>query len=251
MYMYVYIQHHTRAAHRLRGRKCCQKLFKDQVLEPSMVVSIGPGKLYTDVKFKNDRIDPQPPVTDPLISWAEEAHWSMGGLSFNCLRLQGPMEGRATSSVPIIKKISSDSKSSSPCAPPAPLATKLRRFMALIDEEDGAEKEKEKEKCRRDDDVGVGKRRMPARKLSEDFDQAAKSSSGRSDTVSSRTRSQKCEQSDNGFENVNKLSSKDKRLACGAAKERAKMAEENDGSARSAPAGGTRTFQRLSTREVG
>ncbi|KAG6429625.1 hypothetical protein SASPL_107677 [Salvia splendens] len=56
-----------------------------------MVVQLGPGKFYgsslprprfyTDVKLNSERVDPPPSVTDPLMSWAQEAHWSMGGLN--------------------------------------------------------------------------------------------------------------------------------------------------------------------------
>ncbi|KAG6392086.1 hypothetical protein SASPL_146295 [Salvia splendens] len=56
-----------------------------------MVVPLGSGKFYgsslsrlrfyTDVKLNSERVDPPPSVTDPLMSWAREAHWSMGGLN--------------------------------------------------------------------------------------------------------------------------------------------------------------------------
>ncbi|XP_057790483.1 uncharacterized protein LOC131007594 [Salvia miltiorrhiza] len=68
-----------------------------------MVVALGPGKFYgnslprprfyTDVKFNEERVDPSPSVTDPLMAWAEEAHWSMGGLNVKRHRLQGRIEG--------------------------------------------------------------------------------------------------------------------------------------------------------------
>ncbi|PKA60802.1 hypothetical protein AXF42_Ash006436 [Apostasia shenzhenica] len=68
-----------------------------------MVVALGPGKFYgsslprprffTDVKLNDERVDPPVPVMDPLLSWANEAHWSMGGLSFQRHRLQGRIEG--------------------------------------------------------------------------------------------------------------------------------------------------------------
>ncbi|WOL18288.1 hypothetical protein Cni_G27081 [Canna indica] len=68
-----------------------------------MVVTLGPGKFYgsslprprfyTDVKLNDSRVDPPAPVMDPLLSWANEAHWSMGGLSFQRHRLQGRIEG--------------------------------------------------------------------------------------------------------------------------------------------------------------
>lgn len=68
-----------------------------------MVVALGPGKFYgsslprprffSDVKLNEERVDPPAPVFEPLISWANEAHWSMGGLSFQRRRLQGRIEG--------------------------------------------------------------------------------------------------------------------------------------------------------------
>jgi hypothetical protein len=36
---------------------------------------------------RSDRVDPPAPVNDTLLSWAHEAHWSMGGLSAKRLRL--------------------------------------------------------------------------------------------------------------------------------------------------------------------
>ncbi|OAY68398.1 uncharacterized protein LOC109727021 [Ananas comosus] len=68
-----------------------------------MVVALGPGRFYgsglprprfySDVKLGGARVDPPRPVMDPLLSWAHEAHWSMGGLSFVRRRLQGRIEG--------------------------------------------------------------------------------------------------------------------------------------------------------------
>lgn len=68
-----------------------------------MVVALGPGRFYgsslprprfyADVKFNDERVDPPVPVMDPFLSWAKEAHWSMGGLNFNRHRLQGRIEG--------------------------------------------------------------------------------------------------------------------------------------------------------------
>ncbi|KAJ6763856.1 hypothetical protein OIU79_024406 [Salix purpurea] len=50
-------------------------------------------RIYTDVKHSVERVDPPVPVMDPFLSWANEAHWSMGGLNFNRLRYQGRIEG--------------------------------------------------------------------------------------------------------------------------------------------------------------
>jgi len=68
-----------------------------------MVLPLAPGKfyggslprpwIYGDVKFNSERIDPPPPPSAPLLSWANEAHWSMGGLSSKRKRMQGKIEG--------------------------------------------------------------------------------------------------------------------------------------------------------------
>ncbi|EXB37998.1 hypothetical protein L484_004788 [Morus notabilis] len=171
-----------------------------------MMVSLGPGKFYgtslprprfyTDVKFNDERVDPPTPVLDPLLSWANEAHWSMGGLSFKRLRFQGRIEGSVSKLRAEREKLERkrkkegkqtagsssngsdlvgserkmvDSDEDSP--PPAPIATKRRRFMDLIDEdeEDDAEEEEEEEKIR---SLRVRRRRL-VKKLGDDFDRVA------------------------------------------------------------------------------
>lgn len=145
-----------------------------------MVVPLGPGKfygsslprpwIYTDVKLNMDRVDPPAPIFDPLLSWAREAHWSMGGLSFKRLRLQGRIEGN-------VKRLRAQrEKQLKTCSPTpagkpsvespvaAPVAVKRKRFMALVDEED----EKEEEGVRK-----VGERKRLARRLREEFDEVA------------------------------------------------------------------------------
>ncbi|KAI3780651.1 hypothetical protein L2E82_10636 [Cichorium intybus] len=195
-----------------------------------MVVSLGPGKfygsslprprIYTDVKYNSYRVDPPVPVTDPFMSWAEEAHWSMGGLNFKRHRLQGRIEGNveklrnqieksikkkeSLSPPSSKKKVVSKSleksikkkkeadvdRSRSPSPPPAPLANKRkRRFLGLVDEDEEEGQEK------------IPARKFPVRKLSDEFDLVANtkksparsSRGGESETVSiaSRTRGQK------------------------------------------------------------
>ncbi|XP_076919670.1 uncharacterized protein LOC143580574 [Bidens hawaiensis] len=153
-----------------------------------MVVALGPGKfygsrlprprIYTDIKFYSERVDPPVSVIDPLMSWAEEAHWSMGGLSFNRHRLQGRIEGSVDklrnqieksfmekeSLSPKLKKKQVVSKSVektkskkkqeslSPSPPPAPLANKRKR--RYIEEE--------------------GEEPSAARKLADEFELVAK-----------------------------------------------------------------------------
>lgn len=155
-----------------------------------MVVSLGPGKfygtslprprIYTDVKFNDHRVDPPVPVTDPLMSWAEEAHWSMGGLSFKRLRLQGKIEGnvqrlrsqrekaQAQSPIPAHFVPVPSERSSSPSPPPAPVVTKRRRYMDLIVDEEEDEEPEEVEPPR----TRVRKSRL-VKKLGDDFDRVA------------------------------------------------------------------------------
>ncbi|XP_019169631.1 PREDICTED: uncharacterized protein LOC109165359 [Ipomoea nil] len=183
-----------------------------------MVVALGPGKfygkslprprIYTDVKFNEERVDPPVPVFDPLMSWAEEAHWSMGGLSFKRHRLQGRIEGniskiRAEHEKQVKKlKKNSPSKSSSPVfytpsPPPAPIAVKRKR--RLIDEEEG-------------DEAPRGSKMWPVRKLGDDFDRVAYESglidSGSEETVAARTRGRKAEKAAVEAEVVTKVKSK-------------------------------------------
>lgn len=170
-----------------------------------MVVALGPGKfygkslprprIYTDVKFNEERVDPPVPVFDPLMSWAEDAHWSMGGLSFKRHRLQGRIEGNISKlraehekQIKKLKKISPSKSSSpgfySPSPPPAPIAVKRKR--RLIDEE-----EEEHDEGRRGCKMG------PARKLGDDFDRVAYESglidSDEEETVAARTRGRRAE----------------------------------------------------------
>ncbi|GER43181.1 K-box region and MADS-box transcription factor family protein [Striga asiatica] len=180
-----------------------------------MVVPLGPGKFYgsslprprfyTDVKLNTDRVDPPPPVLDPLMSWAEEAHWSMGGLNFKRRRLQGRIEGnverlraqRDQISVKSHKRRGSagDSPpkrsgkddgaarvSKTPSPPPPPVALKRRRVVGLVDEDD------------EDEDAPPAKR-GPVRKLGDDFERVARESGigAAAVAVAARTRSKKVE----------------------------------------------------------
>ncbi|GFS41137.1 hypothetical protein Acr_00g0072630 [Actinidia rufa] len=203
-----------------------------------MVVPLGPGKfygsslprprIYTDVKLNDFRVDTPAPVLDSLMSWANEAHWSMGGLSFKRLRLQGRIEGSVTKLRRQQEKLqksrdsrsasasrirdsdgeSDEDKSPSPMPPPAPIATKRRRFLAAIEEEDEGEEVDEIMKRVEREERGGGKRRL-ARKLGDDFDRVAaekgspaKEVSGGSDVVAGRTRSRSIEKDSGGVGNV-------------------------------------------------
>lgn len=142
----------------------------------------------------NERIDPPISVTDPLMSWAQEAHWSMGGVSFKRLRLMGKIEGnvgklrhqrekefkaQAHNKSPISdlrrsKISSSPSCSKSPSPPPAPIASKRRRLVTLLEEEE-------------DEEVRVSapvtRRRRLVKKLGDDFDRVASPENNKSDEV--------------------------------------------------------------------
>ncbi|KAL2937772.1 Auxin transport protein BIG [Bienertia sinuspersici] len=176
-----------------------------------MVISLRPGKFYgsslprprfyTDVKFSDERVDPPVSVLDPLMSWAEEAHWSMGGLSFNRLRLQGKIEGnvkrlkkerevswnkKMEHSTPMshskkgfgIGVRKGGSRADSP--PPAPISKK-RRQRKTFEVEDEVEDEEEDEDEDEDEieieikkkvskNGGMKKRRRLVRKLGDDFE---------------------------------------------------------------------------------
>ena len=178
-----------------------------------MVVSLGPGKfygtslprprIYADVKFNNERVDPPVPVTDPLMSWANEAHWSMGGLSFKRLRLQGKIEGNVEKLRAEREKLfrkqnrgvatvgRSDltgSKSPASVSPLPVLAmTKRRRFMAMIENEEEDEDEEVVEIGEEKESLEIGNRRVRRRlvkKLGDEFDKVA-SESERSDVSDS------------------------------------------------------------------
>lgn len=164
-----------------------------------MVVPLGPGKfygstlprprIYTDVRHSAERVDPPVPVMDPFLSWAHEAHWSMGGLSFTRLRYQGRIEGNTEKlrklrekKVKLLDKTSPEKKDLAPdgqkernkkrggsvSPPPAPKVTKKRRFLQLIDEEESEEEEDQE----LEETVKI--KRGLARKLVGDFERVAK-----------------------------------------------------------------------------
>lgn len=189
------------------------------IVSAVMVVSLGPGKfygsslprpwIYTDVKFNDERVDPPVSVLDPLLVWANEAHWSMGGLSFKRLRHQGRIEGSVKklqaeresiarkkkrlgkySRSPDVKasqgKVrNSNKRLASLTPPPAPLAAKRRKYMAVSEEEDDTEEEEEEatvvveeeesESESSEDEVVVEtKKKMPVRKLYDEFNKVAR-----------------------------------------------------------------------------
>lgn len=162
-----------------------------------MVVSLGPGKFYgsslprprfyTDVKFNSERVDPPVPVNDPFLSWANEAHWSMGGLSFNRLRLQGRIEGNVKrlkaqrekhikgSPEKDLVLVTKGKRDASVSPPPAPMAVKRRRFLDLNEDEE-VEGENEGDEILVKRDVKKALRKGAVRKLGDDFERVAKDS---------------------------------------------------------------------------
>lgn len=197
-----------------------REIERERERKAAMVVALGPGKFYGSSlprpRFynKEDRVDPPVPVLDPLLSWANEAHWSMGGLSFKRLRLQGKIEGNIQklrkeqekrdhnqSSTPIselkAKKSSinggnkgkkrENRDEDSP--PPAPISKKRRQRTVLVDEEsddgsDGSEEERENEGVMR-------RRRRLVRKLGDDFEMVATENVKIPEGVARRTRSRR------------------------------------------------------------
>ncbi|KAL1555603.1 hypothetical protein AAHA92_11318 [Salvia divinorum] len=164
-----------------------------------MVVALGPGKFYgsslprprfyTDVRLNSERVDPPPSVTDPLMAWAQEAHWSMGGLNVKRHRLQGRIEGsveklRAQKEqnfkrTPIPKKTARKSAAGdeirveideTPSPPRAPVAIKRRRVVGLMDEDE------------EDEEEVVAVKKGPVRKLGDDFERVARESGMASST---------------------------------------------------------------------
>lgn len=162
-----------------------------------MVVALGPGKFYgsglprprfyTDVKHSDHRVDPPSSVMDPLLAWANEAHWSMGGLSFKRHRLQGRIEGNVEKlrvqreetfkRSPDLKRSVKKSVASlrdeeevdgTPSPPPAPVAIKRRRVVGLLDEDV-------------EEEVVVSKRGT-VRRLGDDFERVARESGMKSNS---------------------------------------------------------------------
>ncbi|ESQ54424.1 hypothetical protein EUTSA_v10027270mg [Eutrema salsugineum] len=131
-------------------------------------------RYFDSPQFNSHRVDPPLSVLDPLLSWARDAHWSMGGLNFTRLRLQGRIEGNVNKLRAQLEKSSpvklesgssekKKTKRSGYDSPPAtPIAVKRRKFLDLNDDDDGEEVGSE--------DEGVARIR---RKLSDDFDRVA------------------------------------------------------------------------------
>ncbi|XP_077231991.1 uncharacterized protein LOC143865555 [Tasmannia lanceolata] len=162
-----------------------------------MVVALGPGKFYgsslprprfyTDVKLNDERVDPPLPVLHPFLSWAADAHWSMGGLSFKRHRLQGRIEGnvkRLRAQREKTTKTKINSNSLSPSHSPPQVNKKKRRLVLLDDGDDDSFTSEEEEEQNQ---------RSLLKKNSHELTDKASSASGDhlKDTIASRTRSQR------------------------------------------------------------
>ncbi|CAI0461013.1 unnamed protein product [Linum tenue] len=159
-----------------------------------MVVALRPANFYGSslprprffdhTSLLTERVDPPVSVMDPLLSWAQEAHWSMGDLNTQRFRLQGRIEGNVdrlrkfrekqaksqTGNTP--KKQQNDvlplaageknhKRAGSTSPPPAPRVMKKRKFMDLF----GNESESESE--------GTRGKKWPVRKLVGEFERVA------------------------------------------------------------------------------
>ncbi|CAN1123733.1 hypothetical protein LINPERPRIM_LOCUS3386 [Linum perenne] len=159
-----------------------------------MVVALGPGKFYgsslprprfyNNVNSNSEHVDPPVSVMDPLLSWAREAHWSMGGLNTERVRFQGRIEGNVDKLRKFREKQTKlqarntpekqkdqvrkgdKKRADSVSPPPAPRVTKKRKFVDLFDEDGEAEEEEQK-----------GRKKMPVRKLVGEFEKVAKEDS--------------------------------------------------------------------------
>ncbi|GLJ17956.1 hypothetical protein SUGI_0315510 [Cryptomeria japonica] len=77
--------------------------------------SLPRPRVYNDLKFNSERVDPPLGVMAPLLSWAKDAPWSMGGLSHGKKRMAGKIEGslkklRDEDEEDTVKKISESEK---------------------------------------------------------------------------------------------------------------------------------------------
>ncbi|KAJ0961443.1 hypothetical protein J5N97_000192 [Dioscorea zingiberensis] len=150
-----------------------------------MVVALGPGKFYgsslprprfySDVKLAPERVDPPASVMEPFLEWAREAHWSMGGLSFQRHRLQGRIEGS-------IKKLraQSESKSLTPRNKTINKKTNIIPDPDPIDSSSSDHESPDKEGS----PISLIQEKKRARRLWAEFEQAAED-----EGIASRTRS--------------------------------------------------------------
>lgn len=160
-----------------------------------MVVALGPGRFYgsslprpryyPDPKLNSIRVDPPESVMDPFLSWANDAHWSMGGLSSRRLRLQGRIEGSITK----LRKSMSPKKRKT-------LTRFTKQRLASLEEDDDevydsdSEEEEELEEEEEEEIEVISKKRKRARRLGDEFDRIAEEAKKK---VSKRGKGQKKE----------------------------------------------------------
>ncbi|KAG6474472.1 hypothetical protein ZIOFF_068409 [Zingiber officinale] len=182
-----------------------------------MVVALGPGRFYGSSlprpRFYADdeRVDPPVAVLDPLLLWASEAHWSMGGLSFSRHRLQGRIEGSIKKLRAQQEKIQRRTTSTPTATKPTTIlkprvAGKVTLNLSRLDsspsesDEGGAAVAKPQKAIKVGSDVpspsgSAEKKRKRVRRLREEFDKIAeellKVSKEQSGTVATRTRSRR------------------------------------------------------------
>lgn len=160
---------------------------------------MGPGKFYgsslprprfyTDIKHGSDRVDPPASVMDPFLSWAQEAHWSMGGLSLKRPRLMGRIEGSVKKLRAQQTRSDKEKKNMSKIRPEE--GAKIRKLIdneaEWPDSDSDSEPEPEPEvEVKPEPERGVEVVRKRGRKLVEEFERVADA-----DRVASRTRSRK------------------------------------------------------------
>ncbi|XP_060189691.1 uncharacterized protein LOC132618697 [Lycium barbarum] len=108
-----------------------------------VVVSLKPVKFYGSslprprfYKPNSERVDPPVSILDPLMSWAEEAHWSMGGVSFTRHRLQGRIEGNIEKLRAERESVENKKVEEEMTCPGAPIVLKRKRRLADDESED-------------------------------------------------------------------------------------------------------------------
>ncbi|XP_039785410.1 uncharacterized protein LOC120651839 [Panicum virgatum] len=143
---------------------------------PAWAVASGGGRFYGSSLprlrfFPGDRVDPLPSVTEPLLAWAQEAHWSMGGLGVKRLRLQGRIEGSPRRS-PRSDDGASDGDSDEE---EAVVQERILKREVVDDDEDSDRSDQSEEE--EDDEslatIATASKRKRARKLSDEFDRIA------------------------------------------------------------------------------
>ncbi|KAF3324844.1 hypothetical protein FCM35_KLT11001 [Carex littledalei] len=155
-----------------------------------MVVALGPGRFYgsglprpryyPDPKLNSTRIDPPESMMDPFLSWANEAHWSMGGLSSRRLRLQGRIEGSITK----LRKSMSPKKRKTVTRFTKQRLASLEEdddepedeevYDSDVEEEEGEEEEESESEEESEEEIEASsKKRKRARRLGDEFDRIA------------------------------------------------------------------------------